>query len=122
VAYERVIRWLGEQGATAIELLPRRGRAPHPRLRFQWRGEEWIVVISGSPCTDWKAERKTISELRHLMGLVGGEKRIGQRRTARRRGKFEPAARNDTAAQHYRQFAPSGAIATFADIWPEVRA
>ena len=122
MAYERVIRWLGEQGATAIELLPRRGRAPHPRLRFQWRGEEWVVVISGSPRTDWKAERKAISELRHLMGLVGSEKRVGQRRAAKRRRKLATAVRNDPAAQHYRQFAPIGAIATFADIWPEARA
>jgi hypothetical protein len=100
MAYDGVMRWLEEQGATAIELLPRRGRAPHPRLRFQWRGEEWVVVISGSPRTGWKADRDTITQLKHLMGLVGGEKRIGERRDRRRRDKYPAPAVNDPAAQH----------------------
>jgi hypothetical protein len=87
MAYEGVIRWLGEQGATRVERL-HRGRSRHPRLRFDWRGEAWVVVISGSPCTEWKAERAAITELRHLMGLVGGEKRVGERRARRHRAKF----------------------------------
>jgi hypothetical protein len=118
VAYESVIRWLGEQGATSIEQLARRGRGRHPRLRFYWRGEEWVIVVSGSPSVEWKAARNAITELRHLMGLVGGEKRVGDRRIARRRQRLEPAALNDPMAQLQRQFAPRGALATLRDVWP----
>jgi hypothetical protein len=120
MAYEGVIRWLAEQGATSIKRLPQRGRA-HPRLGFYWRGEDWVVVISGSPHSDWFAERAAITELRHLMGLVGGTKRVGERRTAKRRARLEATASNDPAAQFFDQFAPRGAIATLRDVWPEAQ-
>jgi hypothetical protein len=118
MAYEGVIRWLGEQGATNIKRLPPRGRARHPRLGFYWRGEYWVIVISGSPRSDYFADRAAITELRHLMGLVGGAKRVGERRVPKHRAKFPAAAVNDPEAQLYRQFAPRGAIATLRDYWP----
>jgi hypothetical protein len=122
MAYEGVIRWLGLQGATSIARLTRHGRGRHPRLRFHWRGRDYFVTISGSPSSHWKAERDAITELKHAMGLIRGDKRIGERRAKRRRQKFEPKAINDPAAQHFRQFAPRGAIATLRDVWPEARA
>jgi hypothetical protein len=119
MAYELVIGWLAEQGATGIRRLPRRGRARHPRLGFCWRDEDWIIVISGSPHSPGAAERAAITELRHLMGLVGTTKRIGERRAPKRRAKLAAAAFNDPEAQLYRQFAPRGPIAKLRDVWPQ---
>lgn len=121
MAYERVIDWLTEQGATSIKRLPKRGRAPHPRLGFFWRDEDWIIVISGSPHAVGAAERAAITELRHLLGLVPTEKRVGERRVPKRRPKLAATAFNAPDAQFYRNFAPRGAIAKLADFWPEVR-
>jgi hypothetical protein len=121
MAYERVIDWLAEQGATDIVRLPRRGRARHPRLGFCWRDEEFVIVISGSPHAVGAAERAAITELRHLLGLVRTAKRVGERRVPKRRPKLADAAFNDPDAQHYRQFVPRGPIAKLADFWPEVR-
>jgi hypothetical protein len=118
MAYDRVIRWLAEQGATIIAPLPRKGRSRHPRLRFHWRGEEWTIVVSGSPSSSWKAERAAVTELKGLLGLVGGEKTVGERRERRRRKRREAAAFNDPAAQSFRKFVPRGAIATLGDVWP----
>jgi hypothetical protein len=121
MAYERVIGWLAEQGATSIKRLTSRGRARHPRLGFHWRGEDWVIVISGSPGNSWNADRDAITELKHLMGLVGGKKRVGARRAPKRRAKLAATAFNDPEAQHYRQFAPRGPVAKLRDVWPEAQ-
>ena len=119
--HDTVKRWLFEQGATDVRLT-RGKRSKHPRIDFVWRGQPLRLTLSCTPGKEWTAVRAAITNARHLMGLVGGDKVVGERRERRRREKFEARAANDPSAQMAQQFQSHGPVATLGDVWPGMRA
>jgi hypothetical protein len=124
--HDTVKRWLFEQGAIDV-CLTRGKRSKHPRINFVWRGQQLRLTLSCTPGKEWNAVRAAITQARHLMGLVGGEKVggekvVGERREPRRREKFEARAVNDPSAQMAQQFQQRGGFATLGDVWPGMRA
>jgi hypothetical protein len=51
----------------------------HPRVRFAFKGREMFYVTAGTP-GDWRAGENIRSNIRHMMGAVGGPKRVGSRK------------------------------------------
>ena len=121
--HDAVMRWLREQGATEVRLTWGR-RSKHPRIEFHWRGEDFRISVSGSPGKEWCAERTVKAELRHILGLIGGEKTIGSRRPRKSKPPKEQRAQLTPQRQgsDYTKFAPRGGVAKLADYWPEMRA
>jgi hypothetical protein len=119
--HDTVKRWLFEQGASDVRL-SRGKRAKHPRIDFTWHGQPLRLTLSCTPGKEWTAERAAITNARHLMGLVGGDKVVGERRERRRREKLEARAVNDPSAQMAQQFQQRGGFATLGDVWPGMRA
>jgi len=120
--HDAVIRWLTEQGAEGVRI-ERAGRLGHPRVVFVWREVTLSYAISGTPGNDWTADRSMITQLRHLLGLVGGDKRIGERRKRRKRAavagvRVTRLRRRARGIYGYAGFEPEGAVATLADVWP----
>jgi hypothetical protein len=119
--HDTIIRWLIEQGAEAVRI-ERVGRLGHPRVVFVWRGVQLSYAIAGTPGNDWTADRAMITQLRHLLGLAGGEKRVGERRKRRRvpkeGGRVKRSSGRARGIYGYVEFEPGGAVATLGDVWP----
>jgi hypothetical protein len=64
-------------GATNVRVL--KTRRGHPRIVFAFEGIEYFHVLSSTP-GDPNAVWSCLRELRHLLGLVATEKRVGKRR------------------------------------------
>lgn len=68
IAHHReLIAWLQSAGAENARIEP---SGKHCKLVFAWRGEERSSPISRTP-SDRRATRNQITELRHMLGLVG---------------------------------------------------
>lgn len=67
-------------GAEAIRVV--KGRV-HPRIVFQWKGEQKFLVVSGTPSDNFRTSHNIKSDIRHLLGVVKDKKKIGNRRVAK---------------------------------------
>ena len=63
-------------GITEFEL---ENRGKHPAIRFEWKGEQKVLYFSGTP-SDVKGTQRKLRDIRHLLGVVGGPKVVGERR------------------------------------------
>lgn len=87
-----VAAYLASIGATAIRIEPARSLG-HPKIAFEYAGREWRTVIAGTPSTPFSAQHK-INDLKRLLGLRDGQRRIGERRKRKRQRRV--AARSDS--------------------------
>lgn len=76
-----VTGYLREIGAADIRM---ESGGKHPRLVFLWEGRERFFVRPSTPGDTMRGHKNAISELRHMLGLVKTEKRVGERRARRR--------------------------------------
>lgn len=79
--------WLRGQGATEVEV--EQGRK-HVRIWFVWRGVRRFYISSATPSDGRRSHQNALGTLRHMLGLVGGEKRVGKRRQRRCRAPEPP--------------------------------
>jgi hypothetical protein len=77
----QIIDFLVEAGAEAPHV---ENGGKHPRIVFGWRGVERRYVVAGTLGDTIRGPKNAISDLRHMLGLVDGEKRVGERRPRRR--------------------------------------
>lgn len=63
----------------------------HPRIYFRHNGIDRFYVTANTP-SDRRSLQCALSDLRHMLGLVGGPKRTGRRRIARNRADEVAAA------------------------------
>ena len=112
--HKAIIRWLRDSGATEVRI-DLGGHRKHPRLEFAFGDERHACPIAGSP-SDWRSERAMISQLRHMLGMVGGAKIVGERRRRHR----APTQRPDPLPQFTGEgrVSRSAGLATLADVWP----
>jgi hypothetical protein len=59
-------------------------RGKHLALCFEWRGEEKFLIFPSTPSDSRNGRRNMVSDLRNLLGVVGREKVVGERRLRRR--------------------------------------
>lgn len=77
-----IIAFLKNTGAGDINI---ENGGKHPRIRYTWEGCSRFYVIPGTPGDARRGTQQALSDLRRLMGLTNTEKRIGERRTHRKR-------------------------------------
>lgn len=77
--YRDIIGFLEHAGARDIRVEPPRGRG-HPRLVFVHAGREYRVIVACSPSSP-RSIRNVLAFVKRSIGLTGGERRIGERRT-----------------------------------------
>lgn len=75
--------WLGEHGATVTSV---EHGGKHVRIYFDHADRSQFYVAGWTP-SDWRAQANAIRDLRHMLGLVETERRIGERRQRRARTK-----------------------------------
>lgn len=79
--HHRDIRdFLRSQGAEEVRF---EHKGKHPKVRFAWKGEARFYVLPGTPGDTLRGAANAISDIRHMLGLVSPEKRVGERRTRR---------------------------------------
>lgn len=78
--HRKVIEFLREQGATDVEMTM---GGEHPRIWYTWQKQRRFHVVPGSPSDNFHAIKNTLSDLRHSLGLIKTEKRVGERRPVR---------------------------------------
>ncbi len=74
--------YLTEWGAENVRVLQTKG---HPRLVFSRHGTEWFYILPSTPGDTLRATKNAVSDLRHMLGLVRATKRVGERRTRKKR-------------------------------------
>jgi len=79
--HQRIKVWLEAQGAEGVRL--EQGGA-HMRFVFFWQGRWRRHPVAGTPSDAYRAVENLKSELRHALGLVTGERRVGTARRKRR--------------------------------------
>lgn len=72
---------LAEVGATDARI---EDGGKHPKLVYCWKGRERFYVLSGTS-SDPNISKVQQSDLRRILGLTGGPKRVGARRQRKRR-------------------------------------
>ncbi len=78
--HRRILAFLDDIGAERVRI----EKNGHYRIVFDHAGREHVYHCAGTP-SDQRSFDNTVSDLRHMLGLVTGEKRVGQRRPARLR-------------------------------------
>ena len=71
------IAFLETSGAEHVHMTMGR---KHPRVVFEWKGEEMFYVLPGTPGDTLRGAKNAISDLRRMLGLTPTAKRIGERR------------------------------------------
>lgn len=62
----------------------------HARIIYEWQGAERFKVVTGSVAKTGSCENAR-EDIRHALGVVGGPKRIGNRRRKRARLRYNEA-------------------------------
>ena len=89
-----IVASLDSWGATEIRFV--NGRV-HPKVAFVWKGEQRHYVVPGTPSDTYHAAHNALSDLRHMLGLVKTEKRVGQRRARKAKAAVAPIRVPDCA-------------------------
>lgn len=85
---DRVLAYLHSVGATEIRI---EHGGKHHRVVFSWKGQEMFHILAGSTGDTLRGFKKAISDLRHMLGLVAPTKRVGARRSRKRRAAVSKA-------------------------------
>lgn len=72
----------------------------HPRVLFEWKGEERFHTMPGTPGDTIRGPKNAIAELRHDLGLTEPVKRVGERRVRKDRASKPVAARPVLSSLH----------------------
>jgi hypothetical protein len=78
--HREVVTFLREAGADAVRM---EMGGKHARVVFEWRGREQFYVLPGTPSDSRRGAKNSISDIRHMLGLVVREKQVGTRRVHR---------------------------------------
>lgn len=85
--HRKLVDWLAARGATSITL----DRRKHMHIHFMYQGEPHTFVTASTPSDAMRGTAKALRDLRHMLGLVGGAKKVGERR--QRSGRAAPRRR-----------------------------
>jgi hypothetical protein len=61
----------------------------HPRVNFTYQDKTQFYVVPGTPSDSYSGTENCLSGLRHFLGLIKPEKRVGERRKKRNTVKVE---------------------------------